>query len=124
MPNLIHAKKSLGQHFLTCPWVISDMIEAAQLSPLDTVLEIGPGTGVLTRPLAIRVKKVITVEKDEKLAHAFALVDTFNNLETMQKVDALEKVAEERGISEEDLQAYFEKKGSPKFVSAFSLNQW
>ncbi|MEK9195185.1 MAG: rRNA adenine N-6-methyltransferase family protein, partial [Patescibacteria group bacterium] len=52
MLHQIRAKKSLGQHFLICPWVISAMIEAAPLSPLDTVLEIGPGTGVLTRPLA------------------------------------------------------------------------
>lgn len=68
MPQYLRAKKSLGQNFLTCPWVISDIISAARLSPDDTILEIGPGTGVLTRPLAARVKKVIAVEKDEQLA--------------------------------------------------------
>lgn len=67
MPHSIHPKKSLGQYFLTCPWVISDMIRAAHLLSSDTVLEIGPGTGVLTRPLSTRVKKVVAVEKDEQL---------------------------------------------------------
>ena len=46
------------------------MIDAAHLAPTDTVLEIGPGTGVLTRALAKRVKKVIAIEKDETLARA------------------------------------------------------
>lgn len=64
----IHPKKSLGQNFLTCQWVISDIINTAHLLPTDTVLEIGPGTGVLTRPLAALVKKVVAVEKDEQLA--------------------------------------------------------
>lgn len=72
MSQYIRPKKSLGQHFLTCPWVISDMCNAAHLSSSDTVLEIGPGTGVLTRPLAARVKKVIAVEKDEQLARTLA----------------------------------------------------
>lgn len=68
MPNSIPAKKSLGQNFLTCPWAVSAIINAANLSSSDTVLEIGPGTGILTRPLAARVKKVIAIEKDERLA--------------------------------------------------------
>ena len=72
MSQYVRAKKSLGQHFLTCPWVISDMCRAAHLSSSDTVLEIGPGTGVLTRPLAARVKKVIAIEKDERLCHTLA----------------------------------------------------
>ena len=62
------AKKSLGQNFLICPWVVDEIIEGAELSLGDTVLEIGPGTGVLTRPLAAHAKKVIAVEKDEYLA--------------------------------------------------------
>ena len=61
-------KKSLGQHFLQYDWAIGELIETAQLKPADLVLEIGPGTGVLTKKLALKVKKVIAVEKDEKLA--------------------------------------------------------
>lgn len=64
----MYGKKSLGQHFLRCQWVVSTLVKAADLKPNDTVLEIGPGTGVLTRALAARVKNVIAVEKDEMLA--------------------------------------------------------
>lgn len=63
-------KKSLGQHFLRCKWVIDTLIAAADLSGADTVLEVGPGTGVLTKALAARAGKVIAVEKDDALADA------------------------------------------------------
>ena len=65
-------KKSLGQYFLRCPWVIEELLRAAEINQNDTVLEIGPGTGTLTRPLAHAAKKVIAVEKDERLAAALA----------------------------------------------------
>ncbi len=64
------ARKSLGQHFLRCRWVANTLIRAAELTKKDTVLEIGPGTGVLTQPLAQHVREVIAVEKDELLAEA------------------------------------------------------
>jgi 16S rRNA (adenine1518-N6/adenine1519-N6)-dimethyltransferase len=66
----MNAKKSLGQHFLHCRWVVDTLIGAAELTPKDTVLEIGPGTGILTRALASRTKQVIAVEKDQRLAAA------------------------------------------------------
>lgn len=65
-------KKSLGQHFLCCDWVITEIIKAAELKPTDLILEIGPGTGVLTKALALNAKKVIAVEKDERLADELA----------------------------------------------------
>lgn len=61
-------KKRLGQHFLRCRWVVSTMIHAAELKPTDVVLEIGPGTGVLTRALARHTGRIVAVEKDERLA--------------------------------------------------------
>lgn len=64
----MYAKKSLGQHFLTCEWAVHTAVETANLTKKDTVLEIGPGTGVLTRVLAAKAGKVIAVEKDELLA--------------------------------------------------------
>lgn len=60
--------KLLGQHFLRCPWVTDTLIQAAHIEKHDVVLEVGPGTGVLTRALAKRAKKVIAVEKDIVLA--------------------------------------------------------
>lgn len=64
----MQAKKSLGQYFLRCRWVTSALIGAAEIEPTDVVLEIGPGTGILTKILARHAKKVIAVEKDECLA--------------------------------------------------------
>lgn len=61
-------KKSLGQNFLVNPRVRQRIVDACELQPDDVVLEIGPGKGALTRPLAARVKKVFAVEKDDYLA--------------------------------------------------------
>ena len=60
-------KKSLGQNFLKNPGIISDIVAASKVSPDDIVLEIGPGQGILTRELLIKTKKVIAVEKDDRL---------------------------------------------------------
>ena len=68
MPHI--AKKSLGQHFLRCAWVGHTLINAADVSLNDTILEVGPGTGALTRLLAARAGRVIAIEKDERLARA------------------------------------------------------
>ncbi len=64
----LRAKKSLGQHFLVDSAVLNTIIEAAELSPDDTVIEVGPGLGILTAELARRAGKVVAVELDEKLA--------------------------------------------------------
>ena len=61
-------KKSLGQNFLVSPHIQGKIIAASELAPEDVVLEIGPGKGVLTRPIAQRVRKVFAVEKDNYLA--------------------------------------------------------
>ena len=63
----IKPSKKLGQNFLINNSVLEQIIDAANLSPKDIVLEIGPGLGILTIELAKRVKKVITVEKDRTL---------------------------------------------------------
>ncbi|MGN0192599.1 MAG: 16S rRNA (adenine(1518)-N(6)/adenine(1519)-N(6))-dimethyltransferase RsmA [Candidatus Gastranaerophilaceae bacterium] len=59
------AKKRLGQNFLVDADVIEDIIEIADISPDDTVVEIGPGLGFLTEILVQRAKKVFAVELDE-----------------------------------------------------------
>lgn len=60
--------KRLGQHFLKSKPVLEKILHAANLNIHDVVLEIGPGTGVLTEALASRAKKVLAVEKDKVLA--------------------------------------------------------
>lgn len=60
-------KKHLGQNFLYDPSILTRIIDAADLSTEDTVVEIGPGPGRLTRLLADAVKKVIAIELDQDL---------------------------------------------------------
>jgi 16S rRNA (adenine1518-N6/adenine1519-N6)-dimethyltransferase len=68
----IRAKKSLGQHFLTSEKVLRRILDAAEPLPASLVVEIGPGTGVLTRGLLERGARVVAVEKDETLAARLA----------------------------------------------------
>lgn len=63
----LRAKKSLGQHFLKSERALSDIVTAGNLTHGDTVLEIGPGRGVLTKALLETGATVIAVEKDREL---------------------------------------------------------
>ena len=63
----IHPLKKMGQNFLIDENVLEKIIESADLDSNDTVLEIGPGLGILTLELAKRVEKVVAVEKDKTL---------------------------------------------------------
>ena len=60
-------KKRLGQNFLVDPTISERIISLSGFSADDTVLEIGPGKGALTLPLAGKVKHVVAVEKDVQL---------------------------------------------------------
>lgn len=68
----IRAKKSLGQNFLKSKKALQAMIDAGKITSKDTVLEIGPGEGVLTEKLLETGAKIIAVEKDDRL------IDTLN----------------------------------------------
>ena len=59
-------KKSLGQHFLTSDIVPQWMCDAAAITSGDTVVEVGPGTGVLTHELLSRGAMVIALEADQR----------------------------------------------------------
>lgn len=59
------AKKSLGQHFLTNELVVQNMVKSAKISINDSVLEIGPGLGILTNEIfKSPAREIILVEKD------------------------------------------------------------
>jgi 16S rRNA (adenine1518-N6/adenine1519-N6)-dimethyltransferase len=64
----MQAKKSLGQHWLKDTATLEAICDAADLQKSDTVLEIGPGLGDLTRQLVKRAGRVIAVEFDDILA--------------------------------------------------------
>lgn len=61
------AKKSLGQNFLTSQSAVEKIIRAGELSDKDTVVEIGPGKGALTKALLATGAHVIAIEKDDGL---------------------------------------------------------
>ena len=63
----VRAATSLGQRFLVDRAALAAIVDAADLSPTDDVLEIGPGPGVLTAALAARVRSVTAVEVDPRM---------------------------------------------------------
>ncbi len=65
--KFLRAKKSLGQNFLVDKNVIGKIVEACAFKKDDRVLEIGPGTGALTREIVSRVGHFIAIETDRRL---------------------------------------------------------
>ena len=66
-PNFPRAKRSLGQHFLHDAGYCRRMVRLAAPTRRDTVIEIGPGTGQLTRLILERARNVVAVELDRDL---------------------------------------------------------
>ncbi|MDD5043533.1 MAG: 16S rRNA (adenine(1518)-N(6)/adenine(1519)-N(6))-dimethyltransferase RsmA [Patescibacteria group bacterium] len=65
--NGISPQKHRGQNFLVDKNVLDKMLRLAEVKKTDTILEIGPGFGVLTEALARQAKKVVAVELDKKI---------------------------------------------------------
>lgn len=82
----IYANKSLGQNFLIDDEVVAKIIESANISSEDLVIEIGPGLGTLTGELLKIAKKVIAIELDDRmikiLQDRFSL---YSNIEIINK---------------------------------------
>jgi 16S rRNA (adenine1518-N6/adenine1519-N6)-dimethyltransferase len=64
----VSPKKALGQHFLIDKGIAQKIVQLANLGPEDCVVEIGPGMGVLTFLMLPRVKRVIAIEVDPRMA--------------------------------------------------------
>ena len=60
-------RKRFAQHFLEAAWV-TKLVGAAGITPDDSVVEIGPGRGAITRPLAERCQRLLAIEVDRDLA--------------------------------------------------------
>jgi 16S rRNA (adenine1518-N6/adenine1519-N6)-dimethyltransferase len=60
-------KKQFGQHWLRNEQVLDRIVQAASIAPTDRILEIGPGTGILTRRLIAAASAVVAVEIDRDL---------------------------------------------------------
>ena len=65
--GVLRTNKSLGQHLLISHAALMDVVDAAQLTPADAVIEVGSGTGVLTVELAQRAHRVVAVEIDRNI---------------------------------------------------------
>jgi len=71
-------KKRYGQHFISDRDLLQRIIELAHISSTDTVIEIGPGSGSLTRELAAVAKRVVAIEIDRDLIGALRRTVPFN----------------------------------------------
>ena len=72
------AKKSLGQHWLADQGILEAITDLADISSEDMVLEIGPGTGKLTKLLSAKANKVIAIELDNSLVIKLTALNLFN----------------------------------------------
>jgi 16S rRNA (adenine1518-N6/adenine1519-N6)-dimethyltransferase len=81
----LRAHKGLGQNFLQDPLALEGIISAAGIQQTDTVLEIGPGLGSLTRYLAVSAKEVLAVELDQNLISPLkAVLSPYQNVQIIQ----------------------------------------
>ena len=95
----VKADKNLGQNFLVEESVVNRIAKAAELTPEDTVLEIGPGIGTLTQALAMTGASVLSVELDKRLIPVLQeTVGAYKNVRIVQgdilKVNIPEIIAE------------------------------
>ena len=92
--------KGFGQNFIINPGIPTKIVDASGVDKRYGVIEIGPGIGVLTKELAKRAAKVVSIEVDERLppllAETMAGVDNFKLvLQDVLKVDLKALIAEE-----------------------------
>lgn len=94
----LQAHKSLGQNFLRDPQILTEIVNAAEVTRAEQVLEIGPGLGSLTVPLAQAAQTVTAVELDERLFPALKRVlAPFDNVRLVHG-DILNLSAAELGL--------------------------
>ncbi|MCY6959205.1 16S rRNA (adenine(1518)-N(6)/adenine(1519)-N(6))-dimethyltransferase RsmA [Clostridium brassicae] len=95
--------KSLGQNFLIDDTVLDDIVESAEVSKEDFVIEIGPGVGTLTKELLMKAKKVCAVELDSELIPILKNeLASFENFQIIHKdalkVDFNEIIGDEKSV--------------------------
>lgn len=95
--------KRLGQNFLTDDTVLKDILEGAEITKDDYVIEIGPGVGTLTKELLLRAKEVCSIELDSELIPILEEeLKEFKNFKLVHndvlKVDIDEIIGEEKSV--------------------------
>lgn len=97
----LYAKKSFGQNFLISQKVLNQIIEASDIKPSDTILEIGPGTGNLTEQILLsKPKKLIVIEKDQDMVNI--INSKFNQKLDLINQDALKFDTKEYGLKDKE----------------------
>lgn len=82
----ISPKKSLGQNFLVNPHIIDLIVSSAEISKDDIILEVGPGTGYLTKKLIEKSQNIIAIEKDQRLIEP--LKESFKEYPNIKIIEA------------------------------------
>jgi len=82
---VLRLNTDLGQHFLIDREVLDTIVDAPNIQKEDTIVEIGPGIGVLTKELLSRAGKVIAIELDERL---IPMLETY--VEDNPKLEAIQ----------------------------------
>jgi 16S rRNA (adenine1518-N6/adenine1519-N6)-dimethyltransferase len=100
-------KKSLGQHFLNSDYVPKKMCAAAEIKSGDTVVEIGPGTGILTRELLEQGAVVVAIEADSRALKQ--LNQTFSDAIERQQLRLFHADARELDLKQYQLTPYHYK---------------
>ncbi len=83
------ARKRFGQHFLEDADIIQSLVRAISPLPSDNILEIGPGTGALTRPILDIVEHMEVIELDRDLIRHLQILDKQANKLTIHALDVL-----------------------------------
>ena len=84
------ARKRFGQNFLHDDYIIDSIVAAIAPQPDDNIVEIGPGLGALTEPVASRVKVLNVVELDRDLAERLAKHPTLAEKLNITQADAMQ----------------------------------
>ncbi|MFC1494411.1 16S rRNA (adenine(1518)-N(6)/adenine(1519)-N(6))-dimethyltransferase RsmA [Thermodesulfobacteriota bacterium] len=85
--NGLRPNKRLGQHFLTDNNTIGKIISISGVTSSDDILEIGPGKGALTIPLAGKVNSIVAVEKDSRMVDYLADILVKKNIENVDVIN-------------------------------------
>lgn len=84
--NNIPPAKKFGQNFLIDQGIVEKIIQSADLSNQEIILEIGPGLGCLTQALAQKAKKVIAIEKDRRMLEILReSLEEYKNIELIEE---------------------------------------
>jgi 16S rRNA (adenine1518-N6/adenine1519-N6)-dimethyltransferase len=116
--------KSMGQNFLLSQNALSEILTLADIKTNDVVVEIGAGTGVLTKQLAKLSERIIAIEKDEKLT--LILKDHFHNFDNVKIVqgDIRKIISFQKNDILDNISRYKVIANLPYYLSSFVIRKF